>query len=365
MIKKEARVILIILLIFILFILSTFFGFFSYFLNNFTGKVVVPDNSSTTCGNGICESGEGSLNCEKDCLVAPECGNGICDPDETSVTCPQDCSEPIGNTECGNGICDSPEEDFISCPADCEEGGGQGSGLYCGDGICTPGDENSEICPQDCDVPAGDTECGNSYCESGETSISCPIDCENPPISECGDIHCEFDETPITCPQDCEYIAFSICENGYCEFDETPTDCPDDCLNILQPLSVCGYFYCEFDETPITCPQDCFFQTNQMQNQQICLDTDNGINYEKKGIVSYEGNYPDLCIDKILEEYYCTEQGHLGIEHYSCPNGCSDGACVPENGLLSPTSPGCTGTDCSKEMSLFEKIINFFKRFFT
>lgn len=67
------------------------------------------------CGNNICEYGEASDSCEKDCYGGDKCGNGVCDDGETSSNCNKDCQEKI---RCGDGYCDGAE-DRDNCPEDC------------------------------------------------------------------------------------------------------------------------------------------------------------------------------------------------------------------------------------------------------
>ena len=107
------------------------------------------------------------------------CGNGVCDFGEGVDSCPQDCcipGQPCGAT-CGNGICEMGE-DHTSCPSDCCER--------------TPGMDGHCI-----------AECGNGFCEVGEDHTSCPADCACEGPNCCGNGVCEFGEGPITCPADC------------------------------------------------------------------------------------------------------------------------------------------------------------------
>ena len=80
-----------------------------------------------------------------------------------------------------------------------------------------------------------------------------------------------------------------------------------------------------------------------------CTDTDGGIEYYKKGTVTYEtGEKTDTCgilstetfvdecsgSDCILAEYFCTDTGLLADPSvFTCPNGCKDGACIGESGV--------------------------------
>jgi hypothetical protein len=101
------------------------------------------------CGNGVCDAGESSVTCPKDCPPPNPCGNGVCDAGESSVTCPKDCPPP---NPCGNGVC--------------------GAG------------ESSVTCPKDCPPP---NPCGNGVCDAGESSVTCPKDCPPPkPTAGCG-----------------------------------------------------------------------------------------------------------------------------------------------------------------------------------
>ena len=81
----------------------------------------------------------------------------------------------------------------------------------------------------------------------------------------------------------------------------------------------------------------------------ICVDTDNGLNYYTKGsVTSGTQVYNDFCMDssKVLE-FVCENGYHsdylIGMKSYSytCPNGCSNGACIIANDITSK----CTDSD--------------------
>ncbi len=73
---------------------------------------------------------------------------------------------------------------------------------------------------------------------------------------------------------------------------------------------------------------------------EVCVDSDGGIDYHKKGIVRIEGGaveYPDYCKSHFkdngevdyyeLEERYC-EDGEVKSKIYICPDFCEEGKCV-------------------------------------
>jgi len=91
----------------------------------------------------------------------------------------------------------------------------------CGDGVCEVSAGESEFnCREDCASPV----CGDSYCDTGETSQNCLADCPAPPA--CGDGTCNGNETTASCPGDCPA---SQCGDGLCNGSETANSCPGDC----------------------------------------------------------------------------------------------------------------------------------------
>ncbi len=103
----------------------------------------------------------------------------------------------------------------------------------------------------------------------------------------------------------------------------------------ITPISrtYCGDGTCNGKETPETCSKDCKY---------YCKDSDGGINYYKKGIVSRcyirEGKKiceaikpKDFCLQlggNMLEHYCEKGGGKIESKTYTCPNGCEDGACI-------------------------------------
>jgi hypothetical protein len=91
-----------------------------------------------------------------------------------------------------------------------------------------------------------------------------------------------------------------------------------------------------------TCPNGC---SNGACIQTACTDSDGGKNYNVSGNVLgvsssgevVSGN--DYCMGNVLKELYCDASGFVNTDAYTCPNGCSNGACV------SGTASSCTDSD--------------------
>ncbi len=74
------------------------------------------------------------------------------------------------------------------------------------------------------------------------------------------------------------------------------------------------------------------------QPSDNCIDTDGGVNYMVKGILTINketstedmvyapGRYEDKCLGDQLEEFYCTNRG-MGSVIYQCENVCNNGSC--------------------------------------
>ena len=83
--------------------------------------------------------------------------------------------------------------------------------------------------------------------------------------------------------------------------------------------------------------------------ENTCTDSDGGLNYYNKGIVTFFGEeggreMPDFCDnDGLLHEYYCLDtEGYYSVQKYVCPNRCKNGACVE---YIQPKEYICTDSD--------------------
>lgn len=151
----------------------------------------------TYCGNGICESSEQG-SCKADCQW---CGDGYCQDNEKR-NCKLDCDW------CGDGFC-QVDETCSSCTSDC---GDCKSPAYCGDEVCNIG-ECKAGCSKDCDL----VNCQNGVCEitKGENCFSTPGDCP-----------CKSDQRCDSVKKKCIDLT---CGNGRCDSGETTKTCPNDC----------------------------------------------------------------------------------------------------------------------------------------
>ena len=87
----------------------------------------------------------------------------------------------------------------------------------------------------------------------------------------------------------------------------------------------------------------------------LCTDSDAGRNYYVRGLTTVRypqtygmgtQSYYDLCSSGVLMEYYCSGNGSLGQEVYSCAHGCEDGACSLTPSPCVPATCSSLGKQC-------------------
>ncbi len=177
-----------------------------------------------TCGPTSCLSAPDpcSVNdtCDEvnDLCIAPFCGDSTCDPNEDCDNCPSDCLS--SGASCGNGVCEAGDgEDCISCNSDCngKQGGKPADRFCCGDGDgVNPVGCSDPNCggPSACiDQPAMNSCCGDGTCEGVEDVANCLVDCGCSVSADCDDgIVCTLDN----------------CLAGICNHQPSNTFCPSD-----------------------------------------------------------------------------------------------------------------------------------------
>lgn len=156
--------------------------------------------------------------------------------------------DPLGNKRlpkidpCGNGVCEPHlGEDCWECPADCI--GGVYKGTYCGDGICQY-KENCVNCPKDCPSRVDKERPELNFCCAGGM-LSRSIQSTGTGLlnftAGCRNTNCRWntscDQTRLMVewsPED--PILTYCCGNGKCELGETSVTCPTDCEGLIHRL---------------------------------------------------------------------------------------------------------------------------------
>jgi len=250
------------------------------------------------------------VNAECNCSLGYQCQNNACVP-LTSKCLDSD----SGQYPLVGGLVYSATNGVVKVIAvdSCAKSGTQVSEKYCNgirsrskaitctSGTCVPNASTVVINSVKYNLAACKTSCGNSLCDSGETSQSCPADCKCgnnilDPGEQCDDgNNVNGDGCTINCIR--EYCGDRVVNN-------VNEQC-DDGNNINND----------------GCSGDC--------RKEFCTDSDGGNNYPQQGtVVTLYSNSTDYCIDgKNLMEYSC--QGtNIASGSYQCAGSCAGGACV-------------------------------------
>ena len=216
---------------------------------------------------------------------------------------------------CGDKICNNGET-TLTCPDDCDKGPGEN----CGNGACDAG-ETMTSCPTDCGNI--DTSCGNGTCDSNETTLTCPLDCQ----AVCGDDRCDQGENEDLCAVDCHV---GTCGDNHCDANENGTSCPADCK-----VAPCGNGKCEpaIGETYLTCSADC-----EKEVFETCGDGSCSENEQKLETCPQDCPIDDPCGDGICD-------AENGESDQSCPDDCADTKCGDNNCVIGETPATCPN-DC-------------------
>jgi hypothetical protein len=203
------------------------------------------------------------------------------------------------------------------------------------------------------------------------------------------------DSTSLSLSQtfiDCwNYGSNYACENGACVVsNKTNASCTDKDSGLnyyvssyIEGRSDLGSYYAMKDSCedmvvlaekycsgpqPLTARYNCTYGCNYdaCYTNLTCLDSDSGLNYNKKGTTGYVKNgIPDFVSDSCnyynlsntLGEYYCLPNGTRGVQPYTCPNGCFNGACKASNQTNQTGS--CTDSDGGINVNNFGRIYGY------
>jgi len=106
------------------------------------------------------------------------------------------------------------------------------------------------------------------------------------------------------------------------------------------------YYWTYSQHTRDRMPDSGYFEI-KLTDSHVCSDSDNGKDYDTKGTVHGKGglgmepmDYTDRCIDNSnLKEFYCSNNWATETR-YTCPYGCSAGACRVKDWSCSETDDG-------------------------
>ncbi|MFH1521193.1 MAG: hypothetical protein ABID61_06110 [Candidatus Micrarchaeota archaeon] len=84
--------------------------------------------------------------------------------------------------------------------------------------------------------------------------------------------------------------------------------------------------------------------------RRYCTDSDSGEDYYEKGTTRNTTlQLTDACVASILWERYCKTDKSIGLEMYTCPNGCTNGECKIEIEPYPPVGTTCIDNDDGKD----------------
>jgi hypothetical protein len=103
--------------------------------------------------------------------------------------------------------------------------------------------------------------------------------------------------------------------------------CEEKCKTLIENYCTS---YGQLDAMKYDCPNGCSDGACINKTSFVCTDSDGGLNYYVKSIIGTKyWNGTETCSGDFVNENYCNNNSNLIQAPYLCPNGCSDGACIP------------------------------------
>ena len=177
------------------------------------------DNDETNCGDNVCEGGEDSFSCTRDCgTVTTECNDGLDNDGDSLIDYPGDagCSSISDNdeTNCGDGVCEGGETPS-SCSADCI--------TECSDGIDNDGDGHIDLADSKCANSSDNDETPRDFCNDTDNGFN--LNLKGTASGEDGGISFSSTDSCINATTVWEFT----CGTKFFDYDLLSTD--SECLN--------------------------------------------------------------------------------------------------------------------------------------
>ncbi|MFH0711510.1 MAG: LamG-like jellyroll fold domain-containing protein [archaeon] len=162
-----------------------------------------------------------------------------------------------------------------------------------------------------------------SFCQTQTQTCSDGIKNQDETDVDCGGTKCSKCSNDKICTLNTDCTS-NTCTNGKCI-----ATCTDTCASLgysCGTQTICGASAsCGSCSAGYTCTNGKCISSSE------CTDSDGGKDYYIKGTATGKSSisYTDSCIlTTRLYESFCRSNGYASRELYSCPNGCSDGACI-------------------------------------
>ena len=242
----------------------------------------IDTGAMVSCLKSKCGSQYNACKADTDCAKALACVE-VC----KDIACMAKCPQPPANN--------APAKNIQGCMAEMK---------------CIPSNPPTPVC-------------GNSICETGESTSSCPADCKT--TGSCGNGKCDSGETPSSCPSDCKTTGTGVCGDGKCGSGES---CPMDCNSKFSQSMQCAMAECQSQMAACSASAPCVEAFN-------CLISCNC----QTGCMQECGSLPGATSNQVKDLGGC-------MSEMQCPDPCSTTKPTCPNGIC---DPGETSSTCPQD----------------